>query len=127
VILSAEEVAADPVREKLRKQSGQSNSVVCRNTSPGKRKNACITTLPAGLGVQITGEFEGGAWFQVTLPEALPDVAPNEPLFMPAAFVKEQAAATASTKTPAPSPQSNYYDFEFSKDPSARSCWSPRP
>lgn len=103
-ILSLQEISADPVREKARKNTGQTVAKVCRSISAGASKENCPATLEPGLQVTIIAEKAGGLWLQVVTPELIPGFGPKEPLYVMAAFVEElPAGRTPAGRAPATS------------------------
>lgn len=95
-ILSLSEIAADPKREKARKNTGQTSAKICRSISKGSTKDNCPETLPVGLEVTIVAEKAGGVWLQIIPPEQIPGFGPKEPLYIMAAFVQELPASAAA-------------------------------
>jgi hypothetical protein len=64
-VLSLQEIAADPAKERLRKQSGQTTAKVCRSIGRDLTPDNCPTLLPTGETVTVMKEKVAGLWLQI--------------------------------------------------------------
>jgi hypothetical protein len=104
VILSLDEIKKDPRREKLRKQSGQSQAKVCRSIGKVLDRKNCPTSLDENAEVTVTAEKVAGLWLRIDC-AGIPGFGPVEPCHVLGAFVKPKAAPPAKATKPAQKPQ----------------------
>ncbi len=107
VVLTREEIAKDPSREKARLNSGQTSAKACREISVEGMKKAgnCPVALDDHAVVTVTKEKVGGLWLQVDA-AGIPGTGPLETLHVLGAFLKprESPAPPALKPTPPPPP-----------------------
>lgn len=96
VILPLDEIKKDPQREKLRKQSGQSQAKVCRSIGRDLDKENCPISLNENAVVTVTAEKVAGLWLQIDC-AGIPGFGPLEQCHVLGAFVKPQPPPPDST------------------------------
>jgi hypothetical protein len=106
MVLSAEEIAADPAREKMRVGTGERSAKVCHSVNAGGTADNCPVTLKPGQVVTIVADTVPGFWMQISSPDADDGFKPGDKRYVMAAFVKELPVtaqpAAASAKATAP-------------------------
>lgn len=90
-ILSLEEIAKDPQREKLRKEQGQVEAKICTSMN----FTGCRTTLQPGTEVTILERKFGGRWLRIGS-AGIPGFGPKETCYVLGTFVKEIPKQTSA-------------------------------
>ncbi len=97
-ILSLEEIAKDPEREKKRDNTKQTEARVCRSIGEGSTKQNCPAALAPGDKVSVIAEKIAGLWLQIEN-TGFAGLGPKEPANVLGAFVEAEAVPPPLAKS----------------------------